>query len=188
MSVIFQLFCAEDLKKLTKLQLEGLREAVGTALRNYFGSAPEAPLFLSLKVSHRTDLPQQAPDKVDEALKKRFREVSHQLESPQLQPPERSFNFETFKEARRSPTKIEQEELILQWAITCEVENYAFYLPLLHAKKVAYDYFDAEIRKNMEFKGQNPPKEKILPIGPDSLYSPFNRRHPLYNLFYDLNL
>jgi hypothetical protein len=194
MSVIFQLFCAEDLKRLTTEQLKGLSDVVGTELRKRIPEPPgvwlyeKPPLALSLMVSDRTDLPPEPPDEVNEALKKRFREVSHQMESPQLQPSQSGFSFRDLRDARRSEDKKEQEELILQWAITCEVENYRFYLPLLYAKKVAYDYFDAAIRENMRRDNQKlPPRnKKILPIGPDSPYSPFNRRHPLYSLFYSL--
>jgi hypothetical protein len=174
MSVIFQLFCAEDLRKLNAQQLDDLSDLVGQTLRNETGTpARPASLALSLKVSDNTNPPQPTPDKINESLKRRFREVSHQLQSPPLQPSPRGFDFKNLIAIRNLPSKTAIEEKILQWAITCEVENYAFYRPLLVAKKVAYDYFRRVT--NTE------------PIGPDSPYSPLNRRHPLYGLYYDLN-
>jgi hypothetical protein len=174
MSVIFQLFCAEDLRKLNDQQLDELSDRVGTILRRETGTpARPAALALSLNVSKVTKLPQQTPDKVNEALKSRFREVSHQLQSPPLQPSPRGFDFDNLLKIRNLPAKNKIEEKILQWAITCEVENYAFYRPLLVAKKDAYEYFELVTGDK--------------PIGPDSPYSPLNRRHPLQSLYYDLN-
>jgi hypothetical protein len=181
MSVIFQLFCAEDLKKLTTAQLTELSNIVGAELRKQTQTPPRpAPLALSLKVSDRTDPPVETPEKVKQALNKRFHEVSHQLESPQLKPVQPSVPFNQLKEERKSPANIAKEELILQWAYTCEVENFAFYLPLLRARDVAYKYFKAATKSSKDPEG-------LDPLPPDSPYSPLNPRHPLYRLYYDLN-
>jgi hypothetical protein len=188
MSVIFQLFCAEDLQKLTMDQLKELSDIVGTELRKHTQTPPRpAPLVLSLKVSDNTDPPVGTPEKAKAALNKRFHEVSHQLESPQLQPSQPIYTFDQLKAARKSPANIEKEEMLLQWAITCEVENFAFYLPLLRAKEVAHAFFEQKIKENIAAKYEPvPDKVRILP--PDSPYSPLNPRHPLYRLYGDLKL
>ena len=108
---------------------------------------------------------------------------SHQLKSPQLKPshqpkqPQEIFPFDTLKDENKTLSR--EEEEILQWAITCEVNNFDFYYPLLLAKIAAYKYF-----KEVTTDPTHP--EGLTPKGPDSPYSPFNPRHPLYNLFYNL--
>jgi hypothetical protein len=139
------------------------------------------PTALSLRLSADTEpqsvvTEQQIREQLRAALTKRFHEVLHQLKSPQLKPSQQSeqsreiFPFETLKNENKTLSKGEEE--ILQWAITCEVNNFDFYYPLLLAKTAAYEYFK-EVTKG------------LTPKGPDSPYSPFNPRHPLYNLFYN---
>src|SRR5262245_29289660 len=142
MSIIFQLFCAEDLKKLTHDQLLCLREKIKTTLEDLKGpdNTPllrRDPLALSLKVSDKfapdSNIPQQVKEQVDTTLNKRFDEVSHQLMSPQLQQSPPDFNFGNRISQRR--TLSQEDNMILEWAIACEVNNFDFYYPLLRAKE-----------------------------------------------------
>lgn len=178
MSVIFQLFCAEDLQKFDYKELEDLRQTVITALRS------AEPLCLNLTEKPEPD--PGTPPRVHEALNKRFDEVSHQLKSPQLNPSQRTFAFNAHIQQRNAKATQDKEDLILNWAITCEVNNFEFYSPLLQAKKAAYDFFEQKIKAKMAARGE-PVPDRVRPIGPDSPYSPFNPRHPLYGLFYDLS-
>jgi len=184
MSVIFQLFCAEDLQKLEEKELNDLLKEVRDALKDINGQAITGnPKALSLKVSRKTDLSPNAPQKVNEALNKRFHEVSHQLKSPPLKELEKSFRFGELRAERNSTDTQRKEDMILEWSISCEVNNFEFYYPLLEAKKAAYAFF----AKAMIDKGEMTPEgQPLRPKGPDSPYSPFNPRHPLYRLFYDL--
>ena len=109
---------------------------------------------------------------VREALNKRFHEVSRQFTSPHLKPSPQRFNFQALL-SQRNNTVSAEEALILEWAISCEVNNFKFYKRLLDARKAAYEWFFKE-------QGQRPK-------GPDSPYSPFNPLHPLYSLFYGLS-
>jgi hypothetical protein len=174
MTVIFQLFHAEDLQRLSLEQLEELKTTVADALglrtnppcRTAAGGPPALPLG----ASDDTTLPPNAPPGVIIALKQRFDEVSQQLKSPpaDLLP----FNFDALKRRHfNEPDSNEKdkETLILQWAISCEVNNFKFYDQLLRAREVAYQKF-------YEWTEQRPKD-------PDSPYSPFNPFHPLYNLF-----
>jgi hypothetical protein len=182
MSVIFQLFCAEDLQQLTFLQLQELKTAVVNALEGDTpGNTPpqdharyplRVPQPLSLQISLNTTPDPDTPPQVREALNKRFHEVSHQLTSPHLKPSPQRFNFQALL-SQRNNTVSAEEALILEWAISCEVNNFKFYKRLLDARKAAYEWFFKE-------QGQRPK-------GPDSPYSPFNPLHPLYSLFYGLS-
>jgi len=173
MTVIFQLFRAEDLQKLSLEQLTELKTTVAEALGlkanppcRTAGGAPALPLG----ASDDTTLPWDAPPWVIIALKQRFDEVSQQLKAPpaDLSP----FNFDAltrrhFNEPNRNEKAKEIE--ILKWAISCEVNNFKFYDQLRRAREVAYQRF-------YEWTKQRPKD-------PDSPYSPFNPFHPLYNLF-----
>jgi len=173
MTVIFQLFRAEDLQRLSLEQLAELRATVVTALGLHTNppcrTAENHPA-LPLGASADTTLPANAPEGVIVALKQRFDEVSQQLKSPpaDLSP----FNFDALKRRHFNESdsnEKDKETLILQWAISCEVNNFKFYDQLLRAREVAYQKF-------YEWTEQRPKD-------PDSPYSPFNPSHPLYTLF-----
>jgi hypothetical protein len=173
MTVIFQLFHAEDLQRLSLEQLTELRDTITDALGlktnitcYTAGGSPALPLA----VSDDTTLPSNAPPEVIDALKQRFDEVSQQLKSPPRDLS--SFDFgalirEHFNEINENEKA--KETMILEWAISCEVNNFKFYDQLLRAREVAY-------RKFYTWTQQRPKD-------PDSPYSPFNPFHPLYNLF-----
>ena len=172
MSVIFQLFCAEDLQKLTYDQLQELRSTVAQALRKHTtGQAHgEHRPSLCLGIVDKTTPPPDTPAPIHEALNKRFYEVSHQLKSPHLHSSRQLFDFQKLLHQRNSDLTQKKEDMILEWAISCEVNNYEFYNTLARVRNEAYSFF-------LNKTGQRPK-------GPDTLYSPFNPLHPLYNLFY----
>jgi hypothetical protein len=183
MTVIFQLFCVEDLKKLTFDELTELRAVVADALGLTKSATGQAPSPLCLGVTDKTQPDSEPPPEIIKALHKRFDEVAHQLKSPQPNPSGQNFNFRERNQQRNTPSS--EENMILEWAISCEVNNFEFYNPLLKAKEAAYRFFEEKVKAHMRARGEISP-EKIQPIGPDSLYSPFNRRHPLSYLFYNL--
>ena len=195
MSVIFQLFRADDLKMLSMDQLDELKKQIRTALKAaqqalqpYAGSlgspSQQKPPSedtssepLCLKIVNKPDpspnTPREIRPALDRALDKRFDEVSQQLKSTPLRSAS-DFNARLRRVHLNQPDSEEQakEKMILEWAMSCEVNNFEFYYPLWSAKTVAYDFFYRET-------GQRPKD-------PDSPYSPFNPGHPFYNFFYGL--
>ena len=102
-------------------------------------------------------------------LKKRLNDVRQQLLDSRESAP---YDQESFKKAIEQQSETdkrdklnEKEELILQWAVSCERNFLEFYAPLRRARDVAHEYF-------LEKTGQRPE-------GPDSSYSPFSSDHPL---------
>jgi hypothetical protein len=194
MTVIFQLFCADDLKMLGDKGREELRDIILKVLDPDAAQMPTAqmptsrkPLELStenntrLKISK--DTPRQAIEPVLSAIKKRFDEVSQEVESTlpsnpsssrELRPSEDLLPQLRSMQQRTAIPSAQAKQEILEWAISCEVNNFNFYYPLLLIKEKAY-------RKFFERTGQRPK-------GPNSLYSPFHPRHPLYESFSDLKL
>jgi hypothetical protein len=178
MTVIFQLFCAEDLQKLCPDQLEGLRSTIQQVFSDTkaISQTAQGRPALSLEISTDTNPPTSAnpqlTEQIKEALNKRFHEVSQQLKSSQLNPSQ--FDFEKLRRRHFNEDEDEKkkEGTILSWAISCEVNNFKFYDRLLSAGEAAYRFFFQET-------GQRPK-------GPDSLYSPFYPQHPLYYSFYNL--
>jgi hypothetical protein len=195
MSVIFQLFRADDLKMLSKDKLEDLKKTVNDALKDAqqelqsyagspkdpsqqkspYGDTPSEPLRLNIsnKPDPSPNTPREIRPALDRALDRRFHEVSQQLKSTQPQLAS-DFNARLNRVHLNKPDSEEQakEEMILEWAMSCEVNNFEFYYPLWHAKQVADEFFRQET-------GQEPK-------GPDSPYSPFNPDHPFSNFFYGL--
>ena len=92
MSIIFQLFAAEDLQKFDKDELIKLRDEILAGLRNRLAfKREEGKIHLNLreKVGPNHETPSglnPQPPWVQEALSKRFYEVSHQLKTPPLRP------------------------------------------------------------------------------------------------------
>jgi hypothetical protein len=197
MSIIFQLFSAEDLQKLDRDELIKLRDEILAALKEArVLNVDEGKLHLNLKEKVKPDAetppgldPQ--PKWVQEALLKRFHEVSHQLKTPPHDLSQQDFNFEALINKRNNTETQEQEKLILNWAISCELNHIEFYYTLLIAKKGVdnfYTKYPAAKRKLLteeQRRAQYPALEKVRAKDPDSAYSPFNPRHPLYRQYYD---
>jgi hypothetical protein len=197
MSIIFQLFAAEDLQKLEKDELIKLRDEILAALETELGfKREEGKLHLNLKekVGPDEETPpglNPQPPWVQEALSKRFYEVSHQLKTPPRDPLQQSFNFQALINERKNAGTQEKEELILNWAISCELNHIEFYYALIVAKKGVdnfYTKYPAAKRKLLteeQRRAPEPTLDKVRTKDPDSLYSPFNPRHPLYRQYYD---
>jgi hypothetical protein len=187
MTVIFQLFCVDDLKHLLPDKLEAFQEAVRNAVQRHPLRAPGVQDDVDPQIRPRrgapTDPSPNPPPQISDALTQRMNEVSQQLKSPAVPSPSgplalyqapAPFNFAQLAAqhfGQQTPDE-EQERKILQWAISCEVNNYKFYYPLLRIRDEVYDWF-------FEATGQ-------WPKGPDSRYSPFHPQHPLYNLLQQL--
>jgi hypothetical protein len=174
MTVIFQLFCAEDLQRLSLPQLTELKELVANTLglkTNPPCRTAEGCPALPLGASDKINLPSDAPAGVIVALKQRFDEVSQQLKSPPADSSPFSFDALTRRHFNEPDSnEKDKETLVLKWAISCEVNNFEFYDLLRRARDEAYQKFEEWT------EGQRPK-------GPDSVYSPFNLLHPLYNTF-----
>jgi hypothetical protein len=192
MTVIFQLFCVDDLKELGPDGPERLREFLKPLLAPYrpegaSGAAnPNEPARFILEASNSTLLSSadKTPPGILKAIQKRSEEVSQQLMSSSpgdasgrstLDPLQELFPQVSAQPSEQQASvekKKQNDNTILQWAISCEVNNFNLYYPLLQVKNEAYKWFLKETGKR--------------PKGPDSAYSPFNPLHPLYNLFYNL--
>ena len=209
MSIIFQLFSAEDLRKLNKDELKHLRDEILEALKNADVLKADGKLHLNLKekVGPNQESPrdlQSQPPWVVEALLKRFYEVSHQLKTPPHDPSQQSFNFDTLITERNDTAA---EELILKWAISCELNHIEFYYALIVARQGVENFYkkypDIKIKLLTEEKQReietlrsklqrteeqqqaiNNMLEEFRAKEPDSGYSPFNPRHPLYGHYY----
>ena len=107
MSVIFQLFGAEDLKKLDPHQLEGLGKAVGEALDN-----------------NTTVLEQVKPraSEVFEQLKAIPPTTTGVMAAPQSPGPPRGMLFQLFNISDLEKLSRKQIQ-ILEWAIRCELAH-----------------------------------------------------------------
>jgi hypothetical protein len=193
MTVIFQLFCVDDLKKLGE---DGRQELLRIVRRHL--PAPPAPprgsaasrrtreapkLTLEASKNTRLHFGEETPSQLLKAIEKRYDEVSEQLKSPLPEGPSDPSNLDPKRDLLPQLTtprpklgNLSQaaEKEIVEWAISCEVNNYNFYYPLLEIKEEAYRMFERRTTQR--------------PKGPDSLYSPFNPLHPLYYLFSDLQL
>jgi len=193
MTVIFQLFCVDDLKRLGEEGRRELLRLVQTRLpaspAHPRGSATssttrEAPK-LTLEASNNTRLHSGAetPDQFLKTIEKRYDQVTEQLQSPLPQGPSDPSHLDpkrallsqlTATRPKLGSLNQTAEKEIMTWAISCEVNNYNFYYPLLEIKEEAYAMFQR--------------RTKQRPKGPDSPYSPFNPLHPLYELFSNLQL
>jgi hypothetical protein len=115
-----------------------------------------------------------------EALRKRFHEVYLQLKATSSSPSP-AFDYDKLINSSLSPA----EKKILRWAISCELNHIEFYDRLLTAKKAAYPAFKAIMRTENKAVGRKAIEEfeesHIKP--PDSRYSPFNPRSPLYRQY-----
>ena len=199
MSIIFQLFSAEDLQKLEEPELLELSRAIRAALNDPINRLPikDGKLHLNLrpKVAPNEDSPaglNPQPKWVEEVLLKRFHEISHQLKTPPLDLSQQPFNFEKLFEERNDPKTQSTEKLILNWAITCELNHLEFYFILLVAKQAVDKFFEDKAHVSIKRKlltleqQKNEATEKVRFKDPDSVYSPFNPRHPGYKQYFDL--
>jgi hypothetical protein len=195
MSIIFQLFSAEDLQKFTAEELDKLRDAIIDALKDG-GLFKDGKLHLNLEPKVKSDA-ESPPDLhpqplwVQEALLNRFNEVANQLKTPQPNPPPNLFEFEELIKKRNSTDTQAVQEKILNWAISCELNHIEFYYALLKAKEGVNKFYEQnpEAKAKLLTNAQRQQTEYITPQevrtkDPDSAYSPYNPRHPLYKQYH----
>jgi hypothetical protein len=180
MTMIFQLFCVDDLKELGTEGREELLRIVRGILQptDHHGHQDPAQLVLSVSNDSQLGYGDEAPPQILDALQQRFDDVSQQLYAPlpsaassvpPLDPARELFQqFMSHSNGRRGIPEHDADR-ILEWAVSCEVNNYNFYYTMIELKQKTYQMFQRRT-------GQRPK-------GPDSLYSPFNPLHPLYELF-----
>jgi hypothetical protein len=196
MSIIFQLFSAEDLQKLDVDELMALRNEIGEVLANA-GLSKEGKLHLNLspKVEPDGESPSDLrplPKWVQEALLKRFYEVSHQLKTPPLDLSQQSFDFDNLIRQRNDANTQTKEELILNWAISCELNHIEFYYALLKAGEGVNKFYEKnpnakkKLLTKEQLQAQYVPPQDVRTKDPDSVYSPFNPRHPGYKQYRDV--
>jgi hypothetical protein len=217
MSIIFQLFCAEDLKQLTTEQVEELKEKIGQAVR----STDDAPLKTSLRLSQliqnehmqrllslgpylkATRPPSRAvnitqadvtsiPQKTIELLRKRLREVFQQLTS---ELPSGQSSSPTPQP--RTPTDIINQCLSQEDLATLErkagPQGYEILAWALTCEIANFKTIETlqSIKKQAEELFMQFMKEQgkgeQRPKGPDTLYSPFYPLSPLYGFDYLLS-
>lgn len=184
MTVIFQLFCVDDLKMLGEEGRAELLKIIGEALRETGNKKPGEASRICLEASNNfelqpAELPQQARAQVEDAIGRRVDVVSQQLKSPLPSSPSDSPKIPLSQRitgySGPEGLREEEEKKIREWAASCEVNYFNFYYPLLLIKERAYRMFSQRT-------GQQRPK------GPDSPYSPLNTHHPLYDLFSNLKV
>jgi hypothetical protein len=189
MSIIFQMFRADDLNTLTPQQLDEFRDIIRSTLADVENPALDKTLrdFLreDLEPAQRAlqasiqalPEPDQEPitREVTDVLRKRARDVFHQLTSrpPNEQPAgllDLSQPLLPQLLSREDHNWLEHTSpayRLLRMAISCEVTNFNFYNALRSVKGTANDAF------RYRAGGQ-------YPKDPDSQYSPFNPDNPLY--------
>jgi len=201
MTVIFQLFGAEDLKQLTPKQLREMRDIITEELDKSHATALEAERAVSRLIEGR-HMPKllgapRPPRTVSQAqltpisshaldvLKKRVHDVFYQLtrEFPNAPASVSPSSYQTSSELldqllsaddlAKLADRVPTGREILAWALTCELANFQTYEVLQRIKERT----DEKFMEFMEAQG----KGKQRPKGPDSLYSPFYNLSPLYD-------
>ena len=82
--------------------------------------------------------------------------------------------------------------MILKWAISCELNHIEFYFALLKAKEAVKNFYEKYPRAKEKLlteeqrKAKDSKEQEIRTKDPDSLYSPFNPRHPGYKEYSDV--
>jgi hypothetical protein len=212
MSVIFQLFCAEDLKQLTEEQVRDLRDRIGRAVQNSHDPTLKASLVLSgliqgehmpqllPRTSYQGSRPRRSvniapgdvtfiPQKIIEQLRKRLREVFQQLTS---ELPSGQSSAPTAQP--RTPAEVLYQLLSQEDLEKLErkagPQGYDILAWALTCEIANFKTFEAlqSIKKQAEeifmqfMKDQG--KGEQRPKGPDTLYSPFYPLSPLYGFDY----
>jgi hypothetical protein len=206
MSIIFQLFSAEDLRQFTSTQLDELRDEILKALdeknlrplrnaeeaKENPGDPRKGKLELNLeeKIRLNETIFSGRPDDLKEAreaLFRRFYEIAHQLKAPPYTSSNNPFEFDKLVRNLTDPENLSVEQKILRWAISCEINHIEFYYALVIAKEAAIKYIENTEPLKKKFQSAQSAgsqsdinaKPTIRIKNPDSVYSPFNPRHPL---------
>jgi hypothetical protein len=184
MSIIFQLFNAEDLKKLTSNDLEQLKNIVRDRVVN--GPFPDAVLKASLGNSDNLESELQAsppPDygrQVINTLRRRASDIFRQLmeRDPSNQPDSFVDAASIFDQllSQKDFSDLNNQlpvtgRKILLWAIVCELANLKSYIAMEDIQRQAR----TEISPPKVYQGEEEQRLK----DPDSAYSPFNPLSPV---------
>jgi hypothetical protein len=205
MSVIFQLFCAEDLKKLSDTQLNELKELITQEVKDSQDPSLDASLEISRLIQNEhmqrllpgtspptpgtydppitiTISPTQAveiPQTALATLRKRLSEVFQQLTSA---PPHGSSSSPT--SPMLTPTELLDQLLspedFAKLAATAGNEGYKILAWALTCELANFKIYGAlqSVKQRAEEKYMEFTGQR--PKGPDSLYSPFYPLSPLY--------
>jgi hypothetical protein len=184
---MFQLFNAEDLNALSEPDLDELVKAI----RDANSTSPDTFLRIaaaSNMTSHWEDARrslQQSPPMIDRneitnALRARASQVFEQLlgSSPGqpgglLDPLQRDILPQLLDQNALDALNAQSKaKKIFEIAISCELSYFNSYSFLRSTKELAYQQFG-----NLTALRHTQPQ---VPKGPDSRYSPYSRRHPLY--------
>jgi hypothetical protein len=187
MSIIFQLFNTENLKNLSNAQLDQLLDSIIHKVDDSANSVLNASMASAKQIENElreTPPPDYASEVID-TLRKRAQEVFQQLMSQPISNPPGPFNraasmfdqllsAEDFERLNRDTRLRDARRKILLWAITCELDNLNSYRALQRIQGEA----QAEIQdpKQPIYQGEGQQRFK----DPDSVYSPFNPRSPVY--------
>jgi hypothetical protein len=187
MSIIFQLFNTENLKNLSNAQLDQLLDSIIHKVDDSANSVLNASMASAKQIENElreTPPPDYAPEVID-TLRKRAQEVFQQLMSQPISNPPGPFNraasmfdqllsAEDFERLNQDTRLRDARRKILLWAITCELDNLNSYRALQRIQGEA----QAEIQdpKQPIYQGEGQQRFK----DPDSVYSPFNPRSPVY--------
>lgn len=192
MTVIFQLFCVEDLELLGDEGCNELHKFIKGAINDYRNkyarNGTENPFALSTADQHISpkptgsehrsvaDSPKNVPLNMPEMLQNRLDRVSQQLDAIITRDPPDTRSLKQPHDAdlidqlitQRNNRRLSKDgkKQIVRWALGCEINYFNFYHPLLFIKQKAYRWFEG--------------KTDQRPKGPDSRYSPFHPEHPLY--------
>ncbi len=214
MSVIFQLFCAEDLKQLTEDQVHKLREMIGKAVQDSHDTALKASLAISgfIQGEHMPKLLSRTPyltaprprsrtvnivpaditfipQRIIELLRKRLREVFQQLTSelPSGQSGSPASQPRTPAEIIDQLLSQEDLEKLERKAGPQGYEILAWALTCEIANFKTIEALQSIKKQAEEIFMQfmkDQGKGEQRPKGPDTLYSPFYPLSPLYGFDY----
>lgn len=176
MSIIFQLFSAEDLKALDKTKLEILKQKVKAA----FDPAKYADSTMNTTLDDLSLVETELRSKIIENLRQRadtvFRQLKSELEFPNdpiMPRDDLELSWPLYPQILRN-TAFDSLALlqrhIFEMAISCDVTHFNSYIHLLSIKKFARGLF-------FDLANHLPSKD------PDTEYSPFKPDSPLYKLY-----
>jgi hypothetical protein len=191
MSIIFQLFNAEDLKKLSNDQLDRLRDTVRRMVNN-----PSTDDILKASLNNSDLLEKELGDspppdyasQVIDTLRKRASDIFRQLipdplpgqPSPQLPPFTDQASIFNQLLTRKDFSDLDDQlpvtgRKIVLWAIVCELANFKSYRTMEEIQLQAR----TEISPPTVYQGGQDEEERRFK-DPDSAYSSFNPLSPVY--------
>jgi hypothetical protein len=187
MSIIFQLFNAENLKNLSNEQLDQLLDSIIHKVDDSTNNVLRASMASAKQIENelRKNPPPDYAAEVIDMLRKRAHEVFQQLISqPSSNQPgpfnraasmfDQLLSAEDFERLNLDTQLSGARRKILLWAITCELDNLNSYRTLQRIQEEARTEIHDPKQTVDQVEGQQRFKD------PDSVYSPFNPRSPVY--------